>query len=211
MFDYLSILLYCHFIRQFVQYCLKKRDLLLTKNLQNLRTERAIQNAFITLVNQKGFNHITIGDIAEEALINRQTFYYHYQDKYQLTEIMIDNLVDEYDELYRHYVTTNLDNLGLSARIAQLFPRTDSFWTANRQKVAALFTIEVNDQTLEKELKKRFRRYLPTLLGRQPLPLEETIFPAIILGVIEYVVETGKTPDQAEIIETFNSISTTFK
>jgi len=211
LFDYLSILLYCHFIRQFVQYCLKKRDLLLTKNLQNLRTERAIQNAFITLVNQKGFNHITIGDIAEEALINRQTFYYHYQDKYQLTEIMIDNLVDEYDELYRHYVTTNLDNLGLSARIAQLFPRTDSFWTANRQKVAALFTIEVNDQTLEKELKKRFRRYLPTLLGRQPLPLEETIFPAIILGVIEYVVETGKTPDQAEIIETFNSISTTFK
>ncbi|KRN99671.1 TetR/AcrR family transcriptional regulator [Companilactobacillus kimchiensis] len=183
----------------------------MTKNLQNLRTERAIQNAFITLVNQKGFNHITIGDIAEEALINRQTFYYHYQDKYQLTEIMIDNLVDEYDELYRHYVTTNLDNLGLSARIAQLFPRTDSFWTANRQKVAALFTIEVNDQTLEKELKKRFRRYLPTLLGRQPLPLEETIFPAIILGVIEYVVETGKTPDQAEIIETFNSISTTFK
>jgi len=188
-----------------------RKDDILSKNLQNLRTERAIQNAFITLVNQKGFNNITIGDIATEALINRQTFYYHYQDKYQLADIMIANLVEKYDELYKNYVTTNLDKLGLSERIALLFPRTDSFWSANRQTASALFSIELDGKTLEKELKARFRKYLPTLLERDPLPLESTVFPAIILGVIEYVIETGQTPSQTEIINTFSSISKTFK
>jgi len=178
---------------------------------QNARTEPDIQNAFITLVNQKGFRDVTISDIAKTAMINRQTFYYHYQDKYQLTETMISDLVETYDELYQKFVTVKLQAVNLSHRIPMLFPETNSFWAANREKVAALFSIEYSDYTLENELKKRFRSYLPMLLGREPLPLEANVFPAIILSVIETVVKTGQVPTQDEIIRTFSSISKVFK
>lgn len=183
----------------------------LPRNAQNARTERDIQEAFITLVNQKGFRNVTINDIAQAAMINRQTFYYHYQDKYQLTETMIDTLVEAYDELYKKYVAVKLQQVTLTSRIPMLFPETISFWATNRQKVAALFSIEYNDYTLEGELKKRFRSYLPTLLGRDPLPLEKNVFPGIILSVIETVVETGEVPTQDEIIKTFSNISDVFK
>lgn len=181
------------------------------RNAQNARTERDIQNAFITLVNQKGFRNVTINDIAQAAMINRQTFYYHYQDKYQLTETMIGDLVEAYDELYQKYVAAALKQVDLTNRIPMLFPETISFWAANREKVAALFSIEYNDYTLEGELKKRFRSYLPTLLGRKPLPLENNVYPSIILSVIETVVETEQVPTQEEIIKTFSSISDVFK
>lgn len=183
----------------------------MAKNLQNLRTERAIQAAFIKLVNQKGFNQVTIGDIADEALINRQTFYYHYQDKYQLTEVMISEMVDQYDDLYQNYVSSHVNQDNLPERITRLFPKTNSFWTTNRDKINALFSIEFNDHSLEKELKTRFRRSLPELLGRKPLALEEHIFPGIILAIIEYVIDTGQAPDKDEIIETFSSVSEVFK
>ena len=180
------------------------------KSLQKMRTERAIQTAFIHLVNEQGFNGITISNIADEALINRQTFYYYYQDKYQLAKNMITSLVEEYDQLYKDYVTTNVEQIALPKRIPLLFPQTNSFWLRNREKIAALFSIELDDYSLEKELKQRFQDYLPILLGRSPLALENKIFPAIILAVIAYVVETATVPTEAEIIETFTSISETF-
>ena len=44
------------------------------------RTEKAIQRAFKKLLLNKAFSKITVQDIADESGINRNTFYYHYQD-----------------------------------------------------------------------------------------------------------------------------------
>lgn len=48
------------------------------------RTHKFLQEAMIELITEKGFDAITVGDIAERAMINRATFYRHYLDKYDL-------------------------------------------------------------------------------------------------------------------------------
>lgn len=53
-------------------------------DLRIRRTHRFLQEAMIELITEKGFDTITVGDIAERAMINRATFYRHYQDKYNL-------------------------------------------------------------------------------------------------------------------------------
>ena len=53
-------------------------------DLRVWRTHHFLQEAMIELVTEKGFDAITVGDIAERAMINRATFYRHYQDKYDL-------------------------------------------------------------------------------------------------------------------------------
>jgi len=53
-------------------------------DLRIRRTHHFLQEAMIELVTEKGFDAITVGDIAERAMINRATFYRHYQDKYDL-------------------------------------------------------------------------------------------------------------------------------
>ena len=53
-------------------------------DLRIRRTHRFLQEAMIELITEKGFDAITVGDIAERAMINRATFYRHYQDKYDL-------------------------------------------------------------------------------------------------------------------------------
>jgi hypothetical protein len=47
-------------------------------------THHFLQAAMIELIAEKGFDAITVGNIAERAMINRATFYRHYQDKYDL-------------------------------------------------------------------------------------------------------------------------------
>lgn len=50
------------------------------------RTRRAIRNALVSLIQEKGFDAATVTDIVDRADINRGTFYLHYKDKIALLE-----------------------------------------------------------------------------------------------------------------------------
>lgn len=47
-------------------------------------TKRSIADGFKNLMIRKPFEKITISDITSSCGLNRQTFYYHFQDKYEL-------------------------------------------------------------------------------------------------------------------------------
>lgn len=55
-----------------------------------IRTRKLIMNAFMHLSKVKDFDRITVKDITEEATINRATFYYHFTDKNELLEHVIN-------------------------------------------------------------------------------------------------------------------------
>ncbi|MDP4110352.1 MAG: TetR/AcrR family transcriptional regulator [Bacillota bacterium] len=64
-------------------------------DLRVIKTEKLIRDAFLTLVDEKGFEALTVSDIVERAVINRSTFYSHYTDKYDLMDKIIDRIIDE--------------------------------------------------------------------------------------------------------------------
>lgn len=51
-----------------------------------VRTRKLIMDSFMELSGKKEFKDITIKDITAEAMINRATFYYHFEDIYDLLE-----------------------------------------------------------------------------------------------------------------------------
>ena len=61
-------------------------------DLRVVKTNKVLFNALITLMEQKDFEKIKISDICDVALINRSTFYAHYENKYDLLLALIDNL-----------------------------------------------------------------------------------------------------------------------
>lgn len=46
-----------------------------TVDLRIKRTQKSIKNAFYELIVEKGFDHISVKDITERAMISRNTFY----------------------------------------------------------------------------------------------------------------------------------------
>ena len=58
-----------------------------------VKTKRAIKEAFAKLLTQKDINDVTISDIAEEAGINRKTFYNYYGGIYEVVGEIEDDIV----------------------------------------------------------------------------------------------------------------------
>lgn len=58
-----------------------------------LRTRKLIMDSFIELSGKKEFKDITIKDITTEAMVNRATFYYHFEDKYDLLEKVLSEVL----------------------------------------------------------------------------------------------------------------------
>jgi AcrR family transcriptional regulator len=58
-----------------------------------LRTRKLIMDSFIELSGKKEFKDITIKDITTEAMVNRATFYYHFEDKYNLLEKVLSEVL----------------------------------------------------------------------------------------------------------------------
>ncbi len=63
-----------------------------TGDLRSARTRKAIVEAFIALVRERGFDQVTAGEIARRAMVNRATFYRHYRDKYHLVEDIFEQM-----------------------------------------------------------------------------------------------------------------------
>lgn len=57
------------------------------------RTRKFIMDAFIELSSKKEFKDITVKDITQEAMINRATFYYHFEDIYDLLEKVLSEVL----------------------------------------------------------------------------------------------------------------------
>jgi AcrR family transcriptional regulator len=55
-----------------------------------LRSRRMLMDSLAKLLIQKAFEDISIQEIADEATLNRATFYLHYQDKNALLQAMTD-------------------------------------------------------------------------------------------------------------------------
>ncbi|MCM3569933.1 TetR/AcrR family transcriptional regulator [Neobacillus mesonae] len=57
------------------------------------RTRKLIMDSFIELSGKKEFKDITVKDITTEAMINRATFYYHFEDIYDLLEKVLSEVL----------------------------------------------------------------------------------------------------------------------
>jgi AcrR family transcriptional regulator len=64
-----------------------------TLDKRRRKTRRAIKTSLIRLMTEKDLSDITITEIAEEADINRKTFYAHYRDLYDILDEIENDLI----------------------------------------------------------------------------------------------------------------------
>ncbi|MDZ4766648.1 MAG: TetR/AcrR family transcriptional regulator [Chloroflexota bacterium] len=71
-----------------------------------VRTRHALRDALMGLIVEKGYESITIQDIADRADVNRATFYLHYKDK---DDLLYKSMESVYNELVEHEHIFDLD------------------------------------------------------------------------------------------------------
>ncbi|AIC96170.1 TetR/AcrR family transcriptional regulator [Shouchella lehensis] len=116
---------------------------------QSERTKNNFKEAFITLVHEKGFSHVSVTDIVKKADYNRTTFYLYYQDKYCLSDELKAQMYQQIKETSMNKyekgksVTTGTMHAG-SFELTQFMYANQAFFN--------LYTIEDTIPSLHRDL-----------------------------------------------------------
>lgn len=128
-------------------------------------TRRAIRETFIALLEERPLSGITVKDIVEKCGINRNSFYYHYQDLPALIEEIIreeaENIINAYPS-----VTT----------IVECFDAVTEF-ASHRKKAIMHIYRSVNREVFERSLlmvcEYFVHSYVDTALGDEAIAQED--------------------------------------
>jgi AcrR family transcriptional regulator len=178
-------------------------------DLRIRRTHKMLQEAMIALIAERGFDAITVGDIADRAMVNRATFYRHYEDKYDLVakifEETANELINNMKAQQKNFQAQDPENpadiwVQLFEHFAEhadlyraLLGKNGSSWFADRVRNYAVTVIM--DRKLHHD-----RRYGSGKLERSGMPpeLPVVMLAHTLLGAITWWLESEKsyTPKQ---------------
>lgn len=65
------------------------------EDLRIIKTKKSLYDGLLKLMKDNSFENITVSNICSVSLVNRSTFYDHFNDKYELLSSLIKNLESE--------------------------------------------------------------------------------------------------------------------
>ena len=68
-------------------------------DLRVIKTKKAIYDALVKLLHKKSIDRITVAELAQEAMINKGTFYLHYTDIFDLFQQALQHHMQEIADL----------------------------------------------------------------------------------------------------------------
>ena len=183
------------------------------------RTHKLLQDALIDLTAERGFDAITVGDIAQRATVNRATFYRHYQDKYDLLE-----------QIFREAMIQFIGELGPPGTVALAtdpqnpperwvrffahFAEHERLYTPLLgQKGSAWFVARMRDQfvaMLDEREQRRARLAAARgkkLSGKMPRQVALTLASNLLMSTLAWWLESGRPYSPAQMASWFLDIA----
>jgi AcrR family transcriptional regulator len=128
-------------------------------------TKKAIKSAFLSLLNEKPINKITVKEIVQLCGINRNSFYYHYSD---IPALLEEILVEQADAL--------LQNRNLSLSIYDYLMSAINFIVENKVAVFHIYNSanrQLFEEYLERISQKATSDYIDTVSAEYNLNTED--------------------------------------
>jgi len=160
------------------------------------RTRRLIQQAFMELLAEKGFQSITVQDITQKAEVNRATFYAHFPDKYALLEDTIQHAFhQELEKRTLNACRYSKENLrALIVTVCEFITQSDKHCKASNSQFESLVENQVR-----KEIQQLLELWLKQAGAEIDLKTAATAASWTIYGLaLQWSHEKGKTRLSAE-------------
>lgn len=175
------------------------------QDVRIMRTLNLIRGAFLALLEEKGFENMTVQDILDRTQINRSTFYAHFKNKNDVVKMFIDEIKGL---LYSNFET----RFSIPTRefVQKMIP---IFWQY-KDMIRLIGRIETPRINLYSELQRITKQVyiqqaiLKTGKSSEELDLQGHIFAVTTLGLMRYFIENNEisTPNKiiGDLEEVFN-------
>lgn len=176
------------------------------QDLRKIKTRKAIDRAFTKLITEKGFEAMTIKDIAEEAIINRGTFYMHFTDKYDLLESYENTLLGGLYEILSRNIEEDSHKKLSSGMHRKIAINTFNYIDENADKIIALFNNQGENQfehKVREHMLEYYRIHSDRLIDKNMLRVDIEYLLYYItsahIGLIRNWLETGRRESSEEL------------
>ena len=170
------------------------------EDLRVVKTKRAIRAALVALLSRKRFAAVTVADIIGEALVNRTTFYKHYDSKYDLASQIADDFMAEFDSA----LDATFANAGGEALPMEDMERVYDVLYAHKGAVLGLWDVHEDEVDLHAAmcdaLASRFAGFAAERMGEAgKSELLCRIFVSTTMTAYKYALESGRRYTAAEV------------
>ncbi|MBD8004961.1 TetR/AcrR family transcriptional regulator [Bacillus norwichensis] len=187
-------------------------------DLRVIRTKDSIRNALVELMEEKGFEAITVKDITNRAKINRGTFYAHYQDKFDLmTKCQEDIMQEMYSIVKQNFpnVMTELETNGSPEQPFTIAVYIFDYLNENSGFMKAVLSPkgDLSFQTKLKEFMWRtiFENNTNALINKENLLVPGQYLTSYIasahIGVIQQWLNSGRKETPQEMAQILSTIT----
>ena len=146
------------------------------------KTKARLRQALTALLAQKDISEITVKELAEQADVNRGTFYCHYRDIYDMIAQVENTLFEELEQLMDAYTTSDL-RAGLIPILEDIF----TFVRENADFCAALLTSRMDSAFFQRLYNAVYGKCLEEwgeLYGLRNDPLRDYYMNFLVSGVL---------------------------
>ena len=169
------------------------------RNVRVRRTQKLLREALVELIEERGFDALTIGELTQRAMVSRAAFYRNYQDKYDLVEQIFEEAMQPLmtaishsgpGQPQEHWVKL-FEYLAEHVRLYHaLLTGKGSFWFVTKMRTS---------------LAEMTREHVHTQKGKMNLAFEEgfvpTLLAALYVDAIIWWLEQGRLYSPEEMVQ----------
>ena len=173
-------------------------------DLRIIKTKKALLNALTVVMGKKSFEEIKVNDICQEALVNRSTFYAHYNDKYELLSDYIEDIKNDLINTLEKNSNSNFTKKYFLEMINLILNHIDenrkayvNIFKYNRNGIFMDFVLDTSYKFLSERIKKSTNA---NFIGLSPDFVSKFYFGAIMYTAFDWI-RNNSNYSKEEIIE----------
>lgn len=171
-------------------------------DLRIQKTYHLLHKAFTGLMEDKGFEAITVGELCEHAMIRRATFYKHFADKYEYFSFYMKEIFAS----FRAQLTPGVEATDVNAyalhmvrELLRFVKKHDRFVRKAMEASVSPTTLTILLELLTSDIQHVLRNVKPELTEAQ-VEGQATFFTGGLLSILFRCLQSGQPIDEEEFI-----------
>lgn len=167
-------------------------------DMRQIKTRKALSNAFISLLQERDYDHISVSDITGRAGVSRPTFYLHYNDK---SEVLLARLEEIFSILEQLHIDTGASHSTDSRRLGKFIDSTLDVISKNERFFSLLVSGNAGttvNRAIRDEMELLLSRFIESVYKRNrataTLPMVASFYAGGLQGLIATWLESGMEP-----------------
>lgn len=183
-------------------------------DLRIIKTQMALTNALLEILNEKRFDELTVNELCERAMVRRATFYKHFADKYEFFGFFIHQIQDEFVENCRQaQKNTGADYyIYLTNQTIQFFNEHEKLVNSISKSSAFPTLLDILAQEIYQNILLNEKE--KAVSGTKPSVAPEilaTFYSGGIIQIFRFWTEHSKTISEEDLMKQFEMLFQSFQ